>query len=348
MMKKVAVLGGTGYTGMELLRLLWFHPEVELSFISSESRQGEALAEVHPHFAGVSSELVFSNSNPEEVPTDMEAVFCALPHGSSAGIVKDLLERGFRVIDLSADFRLRESSLYPEWYGQDHPYPSLLQDAVYGLPEVNRACIKEADLIANPGCYPTSVLLALLPLAREGILPEKGLVVDAKSGVSGAGRAPRQAFHFPECQESFKAYRLASHQHTPEMEQELSDNLGKEVSLIFTPHLIPINRGILSTVYLPMEKNLKEEDIRKLYEDFYSDEEFVKLLGRDLFPETRWVRGSNYCYLNLRSDSRTGTLIIVSAIDNLIKGAAGQAIQNMNLMLGLREGVGLQQIAPLP
>jgi len=347
-LKKVAILGGTGYTGIELLRLLWFHPEVEVSFISSESRQGEELAEVHPHFAGLSSELTFLASDPEEVPADVEVAFCALPHGSSAETAKALKEKGIRVIDLSADLRLKEPELYQDWYGRVHPFPELLDEAVYGLPEVNHQLIKAANLVANPGCYPTSVLLALLPLAREGMLPERGLVVDSKSGVTGAGRAPSQAFHFPECNESFKAYRVASHQHIPEMEQELSACLGRKVNMSFTPHLIPINRGILSTAYLPFTKELQEEKVRELYREFYNQAIFVHLLRKDLFPETRWVKGSNYCHLNIKWDQRTNTLIVISALDNLVKGAAGQAVQNMNLMFDLPEATGLRQPALVP
>ncbi len=344
-LKKVAVLGATGYTGIELLRILLMHPEVEPVFISSESRQGEKFSRVHPQFTGV-TDLTLSPQEPEAVPEEVEAVFCALPHGRSAEVVKRLREKNLRVVDLSADFRLKDPSLYREWYGMEHPFPGMLQEAVYGLPEINRREIESAGLVANPGCYPTSVLLALAPPARHGLLEEKGLVVDSKSGVSGAGRVPKQGFHFPECSESFKAYRVASHQHTPEMEQELS-GLNRRVRLLFTPHLIPVNRGIISTAYHVL-KGVREGELRELYHDYYREAVFVKLLEEGVFPETRWVRGTNYCHINLRLDKRTGTLIVVSAIDNLVKGASGQAVQNMNLMLGLSEEAGLQHSALVP
>ncbi len=346
-MKQVAIMGATGYTGLELIRLLRLHPEVELGWISSETHQGETLGEVHPHLEEFSS-LVFGPTRAEEVPPDTEVVFCALPHGSSAETSRTLLERGIRVVDLSADFRLKEASLYLDWYGSEHPCPDLLKEAVYGLPEANRSQVRKARLVANPGCYPTSVLLALRPLALKGILHEGGLVVDAKSGVSGAGRAPRQAFHFPECSESFKAYRIGAHQHTPEMEQELTQYGNQQVRMLFTPHLIPVNRGIISAAYLPLSEKFEEEELRDIFQQLYREEEFVKVLPAGIYPETRWVRGTNYCHLNWKLDDRTGTLVVVSALDNLVKGAAGQAVQNMNLMLDLPEETGLQGTALLP
>jgi len=347
-MTKVAVLGATGYTGIELVRLLLLHPQVELSLVSSDSRRGEKLSDAHPHFWGI-SDLVFSAPDPGELPPGVELVFCALPHGSSAEIVRSLKEAGVRVIDLSADFRLKQPSKYQEWYQRTHPCPELLEEAVYGLPEIYPQQVKAAHLVANPGCYPTSVLLPLIPLARQGLLPEKGVVVDSKSGVSGAGRSPAQGFHFPECNESFKAYRVASHQHTPEMEQELSFNLGSKLNLIFTPHLVPVNRGIISTSYLLLNNEaVGEKELRNILVDFYGETGFVKLLKPGVFPETRWVKGANYCHINFRLDERTGTVVMVSALDNLVKGAAGQAVQNMNLMMGLPEKTGLTHSALVP
>ncbi len=344
----IAVLGATGYTGVELVRLLLLHPEVSITFVSSESQAGQKLSRVHPQLSGM-TDMTLSALDPEKIPADVDVVFCALPHGSSAEVALRLKERGLRVIDLSADFRLQEPSLYQEWYGHTHPFPGSLKDAVYGLPEINAERVKSAELVANPGCYPTSVLLALLPLAEKGLLPAQGILADSKSGVSGAGRAPRQGFHFPECSESFKAYRVASHQHTPEMEQGLSVMQGSDVKLLFTPHLLPINRGILSTCYVPFSgTGMKEEEVREIYRGRYRHLPFVTMLEEDVLPETRWVRGTNLCHLNLCLDERTGNLVVVSAIDNLVKGAAGQAVQNMNLMLGYPETRGLEYSALIP
>ncbi len=339
---EVAILGATGYTGCELVRLLCRHPAVEISFASSESSAGSSLSQVHPQFYRL-CELELQPLRLSDIPASVELVFCALPHGRSASLVPALLAAGKRVIDLSADFRLREASLYESWYGQVHPAPELLDKAVYGLPEINRAAIAGAELIANPGCYPTAALLALAPLAAEKLIQWESLVIDAKSGVSGAGRTPRQPYHFPECTENFRAYRVAGHQHTPEIEQCLSRLSGEEAAITFTPHLVPMARGIFCTVYLRLRRRCGEEQLERLYRDYYRGHPFVRLLPPPLLPETRLVRGSNYCDLALRFDERSGRLIILSAIDNLVKGAAGQAVQNMNLLCGLPEETGLTQ-----
>ncbi len=357
---KVAVLGATGYTGIELIRLLLNHPGVEIAFLSSESYSHRPLAEAHPQFSGW-DDLFCSPLEPEAIPAEVEMVFCALPHGRSVEVVPALLARGFRVVDLSADFRLKDPSLYPLWYDYSHPHPELLNKSVYGLPELYRGEVEEAALLANPGCYPTGILLALAPLMEAGLVQGESLVIDAKSGVSGAGRAARQPFHFPECSESFKAYRLAAHQHTPEIEQELTFlaagktggkkegvETGGGITVTFTPHLIPINRGILSTIYLFPQKEQREAELRELYRSFYREDFFVRLLDPPLLPETRWVRGTNFCHMALRLDERTGRVILVSAIDNLVKGAAGQAIQNMNIMCGWPEETGLKLVALVP
>lgn len=342
-MRKIAVLGATGYTGVELIRLLTAHRETEIVFLSSDSYAGSRLSAVHPQFRG-QVDLMLNQIKVEDIPGDTELVFCALPHGKSAFIVPALLKNKFRVIDLSADFRLHKTELYREWYSLEHPAASLLDQSVYGLPELNRSAIADARLVANPGCYPTAIILALAPLLREYPASAVNPVIDAKSGVSGAGRAPKQAFHFPDCTENFKAYRVASHQHTPEIEQELSLLANLAVKVTFTPHLVPMVRGILSTIYLEPGRLPAEEELRSLYRGFYSNCPFVRILEGPELPETRFVRGGNYIDIALKLDQRTGRLIVISAIDNLVKGAAGQAVQNMNIMFGLPETTGLGQV----
>ncbi|MGM0651356.1 MAG: N-acetyl-gamma-glutamyl-phosphate reductase [Bacillota bacterium] len=343
-MIKVAILGGTGYAGMELIRLINAHPDARLVLATSESHYGKIISDVHPQFYG-QTDLVLEKMETGKVPSSIDVVFCALPHGSSGKAVAALLEKGFKVIDLSADFRLKQLEVYRHWYNLPHPHPELLSTSVYGLPELYGEQVKTANLIANPGCYPTGIILALAPLLADKLVDLTSIIIDAKSGVSGAGRVPKQPFHFPECTENFKAYRVASHQHTPEIEQELSRIVESELKVTFTPHLVPMIRGILSAIYLKLNKEKNETELNKLYLDFYGDSPFVRILKPPALPETRFVRGSNYCDLAIRLDSRTGQLIIISAIDNLVKGAAGQAIQNMNLMFGFSETTGLGQVA---
>ncbi len=343
---RVGIIGVTGYTGNELLRLLFSHGGVEITYVTSHSFSGKSLAEIHPHYREIMEPLCRSFSV-DEAAEKTELIFSALPHGESMQKVPLLRDAGVKVIDLSADFRLTDAALYPQWYKREHCAPRYLQEAIYGLPELYREKIKKASLIANPGCYPTSVLLGLLPLAVKGDLVNWGtLVVDAKSGTSGAGRVPSQNLHFPECAENFRAYRVAGHQHTPEMEQELGKLAGRKVSFTFVPHLLPMIRGILSTIYLSLNKEIAEEEIFGIYSAFYSNEKFVRVLPAPFLPETRNVYASNYCDLALKLDVRNNRLIVVSAIDNLVKGAAGQAVQNMNLLLGLKEEQGLE-IIPL-
>jgi len=344
---RVGIIGVTGYTGNELLRLLLPHAGVKINYVTSHSFAGEPLATVHPHFRGI-TDLRCSSFSLDEAVEKTDLVFSALPHGQSMDVVPQLYGAGLKVIDLSADFRLIDHSLYREWYGKDHQAAHLLGEAVYGLPELYREEIKGATLVANPGCYPTSVILGLAPLAARGLLEQDTLVVDSKSGTSGAGKVPSQTLHFSECTENFRAYKVARHQHTPEMEQELGKLRGKEFVFTFVPHLVPMIRGILSTMYLKIEKDLPEEKIREIYAEFYEGEKFVRLLPPAMFPETRNVYGSNYCDLALQWDRRTGRLIVLSALDNLVKGAAGQAVQNMNLMLGLPEEQGLKAVPLRP
>lgn len=340
-MIEVAVLGATGYTGVELVRLLYSHPRVKPVYLTAERYAGRLLSEVHGQFRG-QVDVELKPLQVEDLPDSIELVFCALPHGSSAGVVPKLLQRGKRVIDLSADFRLKRPVLYEQWYGRVHPAPELLAGAVYGLPELNREAIAGAELLANPGCYPTAALLALAPLAGAGLVDWRTVVIDAKSGVSGAGRSPRQDFHFPDCTENFKAYRVTGHQHTPEIEQELSALAGCEVILSFIPHLVPMVRGILCTVYLKLNAEISREQLYAMYKKFYGAAQFVRLLAPPALPETRLVRGSNFCDIALCLDERNGRVIILSAIDNLTRGASGQAVQNMNIMLGLPEKMGLE------
>ena len=338
---KIAILGATGYTGLELIRLLSGHPAVEIAFISSERSAGLPVSRVHPQLAG-RVEQILEPLLPERIPSGVKLAFLALPHGSSAAVVPQLLSRGINVIDLSADYRLKDPALYQKWYDRSHPAPQWLGRAVYGLPEVHGAAIAAAELVANPGCYPTSALLALAPLAARRAVDWGSVVIDAKSGVSGAGRTPRQAFHFPDCTENLKAYRIEKHHHLPEIEQELAFLAEETVTITFTPHLVPMVRGILSTVYLKLKPGpvLSQDELYALYAEFYRTCPFVRL-HRDVLPETRLVRCSNYCDLALRREERTGRVIVLAAIDNLVKGASGQAVQNMNLMLGLPQDMGL-------
>jgi N-acetyl-gamma-glutamyl-phosphate reductase len=338
-----AVLGATGYTGTELVRLISNHPGAELVLVSSESQAGKKISEVHPQMLKM-VDLTLEQMQPDKIPASVDVVFCALPHGKSAAAVSLLHKKGMRVIDLSADFRLKEPELYKEWYALDHPAPSLLPEAVYGLPELYRDQIKNTRLVANPGCYPTSILLALAPLLKADLAETGKIIIDAKSGVSGAGRAPRQPFHFPECTENFKAYRVASHQHTPEIEQELGKLAGEKLRVTFTPHLVPMVRGILSTIYIELKNHKSEKELYGLYDSFYTGSTFVRVLEPPMLPETRYVRGSNFCDIALRFDPRTGQVVIISVIDNLVRGASGQAVQNMNLMFGLPEETGLGQM----
>ncbi len=344
---RVAIVGVTGYTGSELLRLLFNHEEVEVTYITSHSFSGKRLADIHPHFQGVSN-LICQKFDVAEAVAKADLVFCALPHGESMEVVEMLYHAGSKVVDLSADFRLKDSADYQKWYQREHKASWLLEQAVYGLPEFHRSQIREAQLVANPGCYPTSVLLALAPLAREDLVNWNTLVVDAKSGTSGAGRNPSPILHYPECTENFRAYRVATHQHSGEMEQELRMLSGRDSTFTFVPHLVPMIRGILSTLYLEITTQVPEEEIRELYRKYYDHEHFVRVLPPGCFPETRNVYGSNFCDLSLLWDGRTGRLVVLSALDNLVKGAAGQAVQNMNLMLGFAEYKGLRQIPLRP
>ena len=333
---KVGIIGATGYTGQELMRLLNQHPEAEIVYLGSSSNSGVNYEELFPQFTDLNTGLL----NGEDVP-DLAVLFCALPHGLTAGRTAQWLARGIKVIDLGADFRLRDTAVYEAWYKVDHPAKELVPTAVYGLPELYRAQIKGKNLVANPGCYPTATLLALAPLLNKGLIKKDGIIIDAKSGVSGAGRSVALGNLFSEVNENFKAYGVATHRHTPEIEQELSRAAGAELVVTFTPHLVPMTRGILTTIYAEATNGVSESDLKACWQEKYADEEFVHILPEGIWPQTKLASVSNHAYLQLKVDQRTGRIIIVSVIDNLIKGASGQAVQNMNIILGLPENMGL-------
>ncbi len=342
-MIKVGIVGGTGYTGVELLRILATHPEVELCVITSRSEDGTAVADLFPNLRGM-VDLEFSEPDLSRLQ-GCDLVFFATPNGTAMQMVPELLSNNISVIDLAADFRLKDSAQWDQWYGMPHTCPDLLSEAVYGLPEINREAIKNARLVANPGCYPTAVTLGFLPLLDRGLLEIDGLIADTKSGVSGAGRKANVGTLMGECGESFKAYAVPGHRHLPEISQTLSDIAGKGVGLTFVPHLVPMIRGIHATLYGQM---VGQVDLQKIFAEFYADEPFVDVLPAGSHPETRSVRGSNMCRIAVHRPQNSDTVVVLSVIDNLVKGAAGQAVQNMNLMFGLDERLGLEIVALLP
>lgn len=345
-MVKVGVYGASGYTGQELLRLLLRHPQVEISAITSRQYKGLPLSQVSPGFQGLTS-LTFTDQVPEEMVSHCDVVFLALPHSVAMQAAPLFYAAGKKVIDLSADFRLRDVRTYEKWYGK-HNAAELLSKAVYGLPELNRSAIAGCVLVANPGCYPTSVILGLAPLLKGHFIDPASIIVDAKSGVSGAGREPQAANIFCEVAEAFNAYNVGRHRHTPEMEQELSLLAGEDITISFTPHLLPVSRGILSTIYATRAKKASAAELLAVYQEFYGCEKFVTIYGEGLLPNISAVRGSNYCHLGLVVDDRTNRVVVVSVIDNLVKGAAGQAIQNMNILLGCPEDMGLGMMPFFP
>ena len=345
-MVRVGIYGGSGYTGQELLRLLSRHPGVEVTALTSRKYRGQRINKVYPALLGIAGQT-FMDASPDEVAALCEIVFLAVPHGEAMASAPRFLDRGVKVIDLSADFRLRRIDIYEKWY-QKHTASSLISHAVYGLPELYREAIGPANLVANPGCYPTSVILGLAPLLREGKIRLDSIIVDSKSGTSGAGRDPQLGSLFCEVNEGFKAYKVAAHRHTPEIEQELSALAGQDVRVSFVPHLIPVNRGILSTIYGTLDGSLAASELHDIYRKFYEKEYFVRVCEAGTFPNISSVRGSNFCDIGLAVEQKTGRVIIVSVIDNLIKGAAGQAIQNMNLILGLPETTALDLVPLFP
>jgi N-acetyl-gamma-glutamyl-phosphate reductase len=339
---KAGIIGATGYAGVELVRLLSGHPHVELAAISSVSFSGEELSKIYPNLR-CSVDMTL-DEGPQEMMNRCDVIFASLPHGLSQELAKDCVDRNIVFIDLGADFRLENEDDYKTWYGGSFLSEELHKQAVYGLCELFREEIKGARLIANPGCYPTSVALAMYPALKAGLIDTENIIIDSKSGVTGAGRSLTQNTHFPECNESFSAYKAGGHRHTPEIEQTLSKLAGKPVKVTFTPHLLPVNRGILSTIYCSCKA--EPDELRRCYQQAYKSEPFVVLLEDGEYANIRNVRLSNNCHVSLHFDRRTGRLIICSAIDNMVKGAAGQAVQNMNIVFGLEETTGLTAPAP--
>ena len=342
-MIKAGVVGATGYAGAELCRLLLGHPEVELAAISSVSFEGMPLSEVYPAYRELCD---MQCGNKAQVLDKSDVIFAALPHGLSQDLAAKCLGAGKAFIDLGADFRLESEELYTEWYGGRFTDKALHGQAVYGLPELFRDDIKGKKLIANPGCYTTAVPLALVPALEAGLISPDGIIADCKSGVTGAGRKPTQQNHYPELNEGFTAYKAASHRHTPEMEQTLSKMTGEQVQLTFVPHLLPVNRGILATCYARLTPGATLEKLWEAYEKRYKNEYFIRLLPKGMYANIKNVRCTNFCDISLFTDLRTGTFIAISAIDNMVKGAAGQAIQNMNLAFGIEETKGLRLVPP--
>ncbi|MBN2427516.1 MAG: N-acetyl-gamma-glutamyl-phosphate reductase [Deltaproteobacteria bacterium] len=344
MTRRIAIVGAGGYTGIELMRLLFNHPRAEITCLTSLEDIGEPVSKSFPSLLD-RIPVPLETLDVEKVAAKADIVFTALPHKAAMGVVPGFLKAGKKVIDLSADYRLQNIKVYEQWY-QTHTSPELVPEAAYGLPELYRERVRGARLVANPGCYPTSAVLALAPLARDKMIDPETLIIDSKSGATGAGRSVGINTLFCEVNEGFKAYGVGSHRHTPEIEQVLGDLFGAEVRVNFTPHLLPINRGILSTSYAKLTRSCTTEELLEVFGEFYRDEPFVRVLPAGRLPNVAAVRGSNFCDVGLVCDPRTGRVIVVSAIDNLVKGASGQAVQNMNLMEGFEETLGLD-ILPL-
>ncbi len=351
-MIKVGIIGATGYAGGELVRILLNHPEAEIKWYGSRSYIDKEYAEVYRNFFRVVEDIC-KDDNMEELASQVDVIFTATPQGFLASVISEEILKRVKIVDLSADFRLKDVSVYEKWYGIEHKASGFIEEAVYGLCEINREDVKKARLIANPGCYTTCSILTAYPLVKEGLVDTDTLIIDAKSGTSGAGRGAKLPNLFCEVNENMKAYGVATHRHTPEIEEQLGYAAGKEVLLNFTPHLVPMNRGILVTAYaklIPQDKDrmLSWEDIRAVYEKYYGKEPFIRLLKKGECPETKWVEGSNFVDIGFVIDERTGRIIMMGALDNLVKGAAGQAVQNMNLLFGLPETEGLMMMPLFP
>jgi N-acetyl-gamma-glutamyl-phosphate reductase len=341
-MVKVGIVGSTGYAGYQLSVILSRHENVSIVFLSSHNYSNMRLSDVYGNLSGILDKVCIDMHDVESRLPEIDVLFLALPQGQSFELVEKALSAGVKVIDLGADYRLRDYKEYEKWYGITHKLSNQLGSAVYGLPELNRKKISGSNLVANPGCYPTASILALAPLVHSGMVDNTSIIIDAKSGVSGAGRSAKIPSLFCECNDSVKAYNVATHRHTPEIEQQLSDAAEDKIILSFTPHLVPMSRGILATCYGNLKKSISQNEIYDLYRSYYKDENFIRITEN--LPETRYVKGSNICDIAVRVDERTNRVIAVSAIDNLIKGAAGQAVQNMNILFGFYEHVGLDMI----
>jgi N-acetyl-gamma-glutamyl-phosphate reductase len=342
---KIGILGASGYTGAELLRLLAGHPQIDIALLTGERQAGKSLAEVFPHLSGLGAPDLVKIEDADW--SGLDAVFCCLPHATTQEVIAKL-PSSLKVVDLSADFRLADIGVYAEWYGHEHRAPELQKAAVYGLTELMRDAIRPARLVANPGCYPTSAQLPLVPLIEEGSIEADDIIIDAKSGVSGAGREARQGSLFAEVAEGIHAYGVAGHRHAPEIEQGLSNAAGRKITVNFTPHLMPMNRGILSSIYVKLANGATADGLRETLAKRYAGEPFVKVVAKGVSPATRHVRGSNLCLIGVFSDRVKGRAIVISVIDNLVKGASGQAIQNFNLMSGIAETAGLEQAPMFP
>jgi len=340
-MIKVSVLGATGYAGAELVRILCSHPEVELGYLGSSSFAGKTMSSVYNNFRKVLDKEL-SDADAAEIAKNSDLVFTALPHGVSKTVIPALYEQGVKVIDLSGDYRYDDPEVYAEWYGEPHNNVELMKKAVYGLCELHREKIKNADIVANPGCYTTCSILGSAPLYASKVVRPGSIIIDADSGVTGAGRSTALDNSFCECTENMKAYKAIGHRHTSEIEQELSKLCGEKVVATFTPHLVPLKRGILATIHADLVKDISEDELIALYREYYKDEYFVRIYGKNELPETNHVAGSNFVDIAVRKDERTNRVLVISCIDNIVKGAAGQAVQNMNLMFGFDEKCGLE------
>ena len=346
-MIRAGIIGSTGYAGQELVRILLGHKDVEIKWYGSRSYIDQAYASVFQNMFQLVPDIC-KGEDLEQLCEEVDVVFTATPQGLCSSLVSENVLSKVKVIDLSADFRIKDVDTYEKWYGIKHQSPQFIKEAVYGLCEVNREKIKKARLIANPGCYPTCSFLSIYPLAKAGLIDMKSVIVDAKSGTSGAGRGAKVANLYCEVNENIKAYGVATHRHTPEIEEQLGYAAGYPIHINFTPHLVPMNRGILVTAYASLKKEVTYEEVKAIYDAYYGKEQFVRVLDKDVCPETKWVEGSNYVDVNFKLDPRTNRVIMMGAMDNLVKGAAGQAAQNMNLMFGFAENEGLQGVPMFP
>ena len=346
-MIKAGIIGSTGYAGGELARLLLQRDDIEIKWYGSRSYIDQKYASIYQNMFRIVDDACMDD-NMKELAEQVDVVFTATPQGLCASLMDEDVLSKVKVIDLSADLRIKDVSVYEKWYKLPHVSPRFIGEAVYGLPEINREKVKRARLIANPGCFPTCSFLSTYPLVKEGLIDPNTIIIDAKSGTSGAGRGSKVDSLYCEVNENIKAYGVASHRHTPEIEEQLSCAAGKPVTISFTPHLVPMNRGILVTAYASLTKKVSYEEVKAVYDKYYRDEYFVRVLEKDVVPQTRWVEGSNFADVNFKIDTRTNRVVMMGAIDNMVKGAAGQAIQNMNLMFGLPENTGLKQIPIFP